>query len=353
MWYIFSMKKYGPYLILIAGATLSIAVAFISIRAFKGTGGASYGTSTDSAVSADGGQRRLGFFESLRRLTDFNGLMPRTPRASDSSGGESTTENQDAQPVEPVAEEIPGEPLPVDEYYYGEKPSRPPLPEKEESELKNIITLDRYVGLNEDPDFELMVLRAAYENYSPVLITGMTIESAITRNRAALGTALPVYFQNKQNSNTSVFLKPGEYAYIITGDSPLNYSFKVNKCVGYLEQYDDFYPSLNTYCPLITEADLPVYPNHLNDNCLDYIPGIPQCYEHVDPFPENINLECQQFILKKMNYSACVSEHIQDPDFYTKEWRLYLNRDQPLWKTQREHIRLKDQSGNVIDEFSY
>jgi hypothetical protein len=63
--------------------------------------------------------------------------------------------------------------------------------------------------------------------------------------------------------------------------------------------------------------------------------------------------ECHSFIKEKVNYNGCVASHKNDSGFFKSEWRVYLGKNDELWKNKREMIILYDQQGKVIDQLSY
>jgi|GEM_PF-3189168 len=368
------MKKYGPYLILIAGALLSIVLAFVSIRSFGGPSNEELtATSTEQGTTtvAVAQPKKRGFFDIFGWMTNFGAFAPRIPTATPggSTGGEEAVPEPSPENTYPVTPEpsktsdgfesgnpLPSEgvALPVDEYY-GEQPSRRPHLAPGEAPYVNKVFMQHQVSTGSgDPAYETLVIYAPAENTAPYRITGLRFQSAITSNTATIGDGVHLYFQNQPNVKQDIYLKPGNYAYIITGASPIGVSFELNKCIGYLSQGITFHPGIGTNCPGIEEKDLPKYPNHLEDACLNYIPWIGRCrHPSLDEIPEELSQECKNFVIQKLTYPMCVSGHQYDTDFYLGEWRIYLNRSQELWKTQREHIRLFDQNGKVLDEFSY
>ena len=83
-----------------------------------------------------------------------------------------------------------------------------------------------------------------------------------------------IYASIASQPQEDIYLKSGEKAIVITGNSPLGTSFKLNKCAGYFEQFHEFTPELNTECPLLKDEELPSNLNN-DDQCLDYIEGCP------------------------------------------------------------------------------
>jgi hypothetical protein len=162
------------------------------------------------------------------------------------------------------------------------------------------------------------------------------------------GAYLP--YTGQVNPQETIWLQPGDKAYIVTGQSPIGTSFRLNKCTGYFEQFQDFNPSLPKQCPDPYDEVLPTI---LNDDCLDFIEDYPKCQLQISTLPVWMKSSCQEYVMKKINYKTCVELHKSDADFYKPEWRIYLKRQQELWKEKRETIILKDENGKVVDWDSY
>ena len=61
----------------------------------------------------------------------------------------------------------------------------------------------------------------------------------------------------------------------------------------------------------------------------------------------------QEHIAYKINYNSCVDVHKNDATFSRLEWRVFLGRDQELWKVKRETLLLIDDKGKLVDSLSY
>ncbi len=356
-------KKYWPYLILVLGAIFSIVIAFISIQNLRDpdeTATSTEAVATSSVVVAPAApQQESKFMQTLRNLFTFRNLappLPATRTAPPNSSGTyytsptNTTGNQNTPAVPPEPSTRPSQ------YNYTFAPAEvPPTPRAQYPQPADVVRLNHFVSTgNGNPNYEYVILTAPQTNQKPLVITGMKLRSAVTGNSAVIGNGVTPFLEGQQNSEGAIALKPGSVAYIFTGRSPLSYSFQLNKCMGFLNQFYAFTPGISTYCPLIQSHQLPKFPNNFDDNCLDYLSRLGQCYDHaVQPFPSYIKPECQSFILERNNYRYCVSHHRSDSDFEIRDWRIYLNRSQVLWKTYREHIELYDQNGKLVDGFTY
>lgn len=199
---------------------------------------------------------------------------------------------------------------------------------------------------------EYLEIRAARENTKPIQISGWTLKSAVTGKSATIGNGVYLPIAGRVNPEQTISLAPGGRAFLTTGRSPKGYSFRLNMCTGYFEEFQDFSPWLPLNCPYPKNENLPV---GLTDACMDYIEKFGRCDAATGPLPLSFSNDplCQEYVGENINYGACVDTHKSDPDFYSTEWRVYLGRDQELWKSERETILLLDENGKVVDTVAY
>lgn len=204
-------------------------------------------------------------------------------------------------------------------------------------------------------DREYLMLEASQNNTNRINITGWTLESAVSGKSITIGEGAYLPFTGTVNTQEPIFLSPGSRVYITTGRSPIGTSFRTNICTGYLEQFQDFSPSLRTNCPRPEdESDFIISgPNALNDQCIDFVERIPRCQINTKQIPIDMQYECSLYITSKINYNTCVTNHKNEPGFYDLEWRVFLNRDEELWKSKRETIKLLDNNNNLVDTITY
>lgn len=212
----------------------------------------------------------------------------------------------------------------------------------------------QYINRADKPENEYLALHVNDNFKDIVQISGWQIKSLSTGSVASIPSGTQLYFSGSTNSESPIILYPGDNFYVITGVSPIGYSFRVNKCSGYLSQFQTFIPYLYTNCPRPADEDLSSIPKLvINEECLDYINSYPNCSIRTDPLPKNWSAECNKFIYEKINYSSCVNTHKSDSDFYQKDWRVYLKRSDTLWKSRRENIVLYDSEGKIVDSLKY
>ncbi len=216
------------------------------------------------------------------------------------------------------------------------------------------IYLEQGQSQSSDPAFEYIVIRSSQDLKTSLTISGWTLESAIAGIKVTIGSAAQVPFLGQVNSKGPISIGPGTAIVVTTGRSPNGTSFRLNECTGYFEQFQDFRPSLPKECPR-PEDEMLRYPETLagNDACQEFIQTIPQCILTVTSIPGNIGSGCQNFILTVLSYNGCIAAHKNDPDFYRNSWRVFLERDQELWKNTHDAIRLLDENGKLVAQVSY
>jgi hypothetical protein len=224
---------------------------------------------------------------------------------------------------------------------------------KVQSPYKDMVTLSS-ISRSSDPTREYVTIHMNSDTKQNIQVTGWTLKSLNTGVGVTIPKGTYLFFTGMANTEDNIILTPGDTLYLVTGISPNGASFKVNKCSGYLTQFQTFIPNLSTNCPVPQKENLNYIPKTSNnDACLDYIDGMSQCRIQTETLPANWSYECTNFIYSKINYPSCVTEHKSDNDFYQKEWRVYLKRSSTLWKTEREAVVLYDNTGKVVDTLQY
>jgi hypothetical protein len=223
---------------------------------------------------------------------------------------------------------------------------------KNASVYKDIVDLS-FVARSNDPKQEYAQIRVNTTK-EPINITGWKLTSKSSGQTVTIPKGTYLFFTGTTNTEENIYLNSGDVVYLVTGISPNGASFKVNKCSGYLSQFQSFTPYLSTYCPQPRNEDLSSIPKTVNnDACLDYIDYFPSCRIQTETLPANWSYECTSFIYNKINYPSCVNTHKGDKDFYQKEWRVYLKRSEKIWKDRREEIILYDNNGKIVDTLTY
>lgn len=201
----------------------------------------------------------------------------------------------------------------------------------------------------DNPNEEYIEISASYSNKKPVSITGWTLT-----NRKGEKFPIPkganLVYSARVNAQGNIILEPGARAYVITGPSPINTSFRLNLCTGFFNEQYQFRPSsLPQNCPAPYKE--PGAENE-KDTCFSYLKTLSTCRTPASP-PQNLDSSCHEFISRRVNYAGCVEARRNDSDFYANEWRVYLEQKSEIWSGAREKITLFDQNLSVVAETSY
>jgi len=262
------------------------------------------------------------------------------------------------------------------------------IDDNNESRWKGMVKIGRGNGSSEyQPNQEYITLQANSGNKDSINITGWSLTNGKDRkffpvndrqvkgisNKVMLPKATLLFIPNGANPQEDIVLAPGGKAVITTGKVAngipfeIKTNFKENICTGYIEnfKYYNFTPSLNTNCPN-PESEEGVA--SLDDTCYKFVRQMGSC--HTPEFKDvvyknkvpltgyvddagNLTYACKDFIKSHYNYNSCVANHLSDENFFTKEWRVFLNQPFELWAKDREVITLYDREGKIVDELTY
>lgn len=217
------------------------------------------------------------------------------------------------------------------------------------STLAKTIRLSASNIWSDNPDQEYLELYVERGAPSKIQLSGMEIRSAISGAAVTIpnGVYRPEF--SRTNNLDPIILNPGNKVFLISGKSPIGYSFQANKCSGYFTQFNEFTPSLSYSCPSPRDEGYPSVPLKWRSACFDYIDSLSQCTMPLNFLPENIGAECTEYITTNISYDSCVEKHRFDKDFYTGDWYVYLNRPEELWLPSREFIKLIDRQKQTIN----
>ncbi len=146
-------------------------------------------------------------------------------------------------------------------------------------------------------------------------------------------------------------LSKGSYITVYSGKSANNQNFRLNKCTGYLNNHYSFKPSLPNSCPSV-DRNLIV---SFSGRCQSFIYSIGTCREpsanEKNQFSLPEDKECNVF-LNSLNYGGCYAKHRYDADFFSGEWRAWVDQQFPFDK-EHDRILLYDRNGLLVDEYVY
>lgn len=205
---------------------------------------------------------------------------------------------------------------------------------------------------------EYIVLRAGANNAQPVNITGWSLQSMVGDSWYSIPQGAVQYRVGEVNELSDIYLNPGEDAIIATKVAPLGVAFRTNRCSGFLGSVQEFTPRLEGACISPRELLPPTVENitALGESCIAFAHDFPSC-EHLTSTTrgfDTLSRACRDFLQPRLTYTFCADTHIEDADFYREsEWRVFLGRNEPVWREQYEVIRLLDEQGRTVDVFSY
>lgn len=221
------------------------------------------------------------------------------------------------------------------------------------SQYRDVVSLV-HVNRSTKPGQEYVTIKVTGKTNTPIRVTGWTLKSLNSGVQVTIPKGTYLFFTGMLNTEEDIYLLSGETMYLVTGISPNGASFKLNKCSGYLTQFQTFVPYIRNNCPLPRNEDLSSIPKlTINDACFDHIDRMSRCKIQTKPLPSNWSYECTNFIINKINYPSCINTHKEDQDFYMKEWRVYLKRSESIWKSKKENIVLYDSEGKIVDSITY
>jgi len=160
--------------------------------------------------------------------------------------------------------------------------------------------------------------------------------------------AVAVYDPSGLASETDIFLKSGETVNIYSTTSAIGKNLRLNKCVGYLENASRFTPSLYVSCPYVDRSEI----QYLSGECQNYILSLGGCkLPDANPNIPMYDYACRAY-LDILNYRGCFDRHSNDPDFSSKEWRVWIGSGQFL-DSLHDRVLLFDRQGLLVDERTY
>lgn len=136
---------------------------------------------------------------------------------------------------------------------------------------------------------------------------------------------------------------------IYSGASPLGVNFRLNKCIGYLNNYHKFDPVLPNSCP---KPD-PKETQNLTAYCNKIITSSIASCKEPNLNDVLIDAECRDYMKERFSYAKCVENNNSFYDFLTDEWRVYLNRPADIWANEKDVILLRDKDGLLVNRLKY
>ncbi len=195
-----------------------------------------------------------------------------------------------------------------------------------------------------------------YSNLSDdekVNVTGWRIKT--NHGEIIIPQAINVYEPSGLTSPQDIVLSTNNYVNIYLSINPINKNFRLNKCMGYLQNTYIFNPSLPQNCPSLSPSDI----SYLSGKCQSYIRSLWGCMvpnEDSDSFYASVGgssreeVECRAF-LDTINQNGCFQKHRWDDDFLSNEWRVWVR--QHILDSQHDRVLFFDKQGLLVDEYAY
>lgn len=226
-----------------------------------------------------------------------------------------------------------------------------------ESRYRGRVTLSSGSGRETNPDREYLMLYANGNSTSSINISNWYLESYVTGETATIPQGDRVLMKWRSPQYEDIRLEPGESAYLITGESPLGFSFHENKCTGYFRTERNFSIQPNSYCPNPMDEMLGTEMIDLDDDaCYSFVERMRTCEVPDEDIIDSTRLtsSCRRFLNNYFGYNNCVAQHVSDPYFdNVGYWHIYLDQNSNLWRDKREIIQLKDEFDHVVDVIEY
>ncbi len=180
-------------------------------------------------------------------------------------------------------------------------------------------------------------------------ISGWKIKS--NRGEIVITQAIHSYEPAGFSTPSDIILKGNNTVVISSGISPLSRNFRLNKCIGYLNNIYSFNPPLPQNCPLPSEQNIA----GLSGQCQTYIRSLSSCAlpnpTIYNSFPGNAEGNACRNFLNGITYKSCYEQHQNDADFYSNEWRLWGS--QIFLDPQHDTVHLYDRQGLLVDQYQY
>src|SRR3989344_4163653 len=179
------------------------------------------------------------------------------------------------------------------------------------SPYRDEVYIEIYGVTEEGVNTEYLTLTAAWDNTTPVDITGWSLQSALSGVRAYIPRGTDTFFMGIVNEQRDIQLSSGASATVVSGYSPLGTSVRENMCSGYLNQFQTFTPRLEERCPASSES-LPLSAENLQlygDACIDFVRTLPACFAPLEGFTSELSFSCRSYLANTLSYNGCVQRY--------------------------------------------
>ena len=259
---------------------------------------------------------------STRSIFGTGGLFgPTSPKAPPVVGGGSSSGSPNEQPVNP-SDLPPGfAASQVSPYYHQFRVSGSPGP------------------------FGTISISDSLQNNETVDVTGWQIRT--NRGGEFIPQAVNVYSPFGTAMPSDIRMGSADTLTIYPNSSPTN--LRINKCIGYLNDTNQWSPALPSYCPSINTSEIQSF----TGACQNYILSLGGCSTANlgDPRIPRNDFSCQDYISSHFSYRSCFDAHVGDSDFLSHQIWVWAGSN-PLDQFH-DRVMLIDAKGLLVDYYVY
>lgn len=197
-----------------------------------------------------------------------------------------------------------------------------------------------------DPAAEYVVIQG--KSKTLINITGWTLGSEKYKTSYAIPDAFEITNHPFLERKSDIVLNDKSKITVYTGVGASGMNFRMNNCIGYLNNYYKFTPALPAMCPKPNTLET----KELSAYCQKVIAKNAGCKE------PNLNdilidTECRDYLSGHFNYSKCVEANYNYYDFLKDEWRVHLGYFTEIWANEADAVLLRDENGLVVSRYKY
>lgn len=239
-------------------------------------------------------------------------------------------------------------------------PAEPPVaPRPGESPYKGRVSIASVHRSGVDPEEEYVVLRygGGFLGFNrpagsdlPIDVTGWRVSSRRTIETIPRAFNIPEIDATDQD----VILASGGEVIVLSGTPSYRKNFRENRCVGYLNEFHAFTPSLSNSCPDATPNRTELLNRGFSGACIDTIDAVATCRAPEGQFQAGvIGQGCIEYMNQNFSYAGCVKNYRDRGDFLGDTWRVSLGRAAKMYDPLHDRVTLRDSQGLLVDEFEY
>jgi len=159
--------------------------------------------------------------------------------------------------------------------------------------------------------------------------------------------AVDVYDPSGMTPQGDIYMKNGDMLSIYSNSSAIGINFRLNECMGYLANTNNFVPPLNFSCPTTDRSEI----INFTGQCQNYVTSLNSCQMPAPNPPISIyDYSCRSY-LDKLNYGGCFSKHRSDYNFLSNQW--YAWSGSQFLDFQHDRLLLFDSNGLLVAEYTY